>query len=163
MSIPVVIDTDPGIDDSMAILLALASREIDVVGITAVMGNGGVENTARNAAKTCAVAERTDVEIGIGASQPLVRPYCGQGVRMHGPDGLGGTGLGQGMPLPTAHALDLLYRLADSHAGKLVLITLGPLTNIALAVQARPSFVSKIRGVVCMGGAACLRGRVSQG
>jgi purine nucleosidase len=161
MSIPVVIDTDPGIDDSMAILLALASPEIDVVGITTVMGNGGVEHTARNAATICAVAGRPDIPIGIGASQPLVRPYHGQGARIHGPDGLGGTGLGLSTPVPTEPALALLYRWADAYAGDLVLITLGPLTNIALAVQARSSFASKIRRVVCMGGAARLRGNVT--
>jgi len=161
MSIPVVIDTDPGIDDSLAILLALASPEVDVVGITTVMGNGGVKNTARNAATICAVAGRTDIPIGIGADQPLVRPYHGQGAGIHGADGLGGTGLGQAMPVPTEPALTLLYRCADSYDGELVLITLGPLTNIALAVQARSSFVAKIRRVVCMGGAARLQGNAT--
>jgi len=88
----VIIDTDPGIDDTMAIMLALASPELRVEGLTTVRGNVGVEQCARNALTILEIAGHADIPVAVGADKPLARPYHGHGSTVHGQDGLGETG-----------------------------------------------------------------------
>jgi purine nucleosidase len=159
----ILIDTDPGIDDAMAILLALASPKVQVEGVTVVFGNGGDVNLlARNALAILELAGRGDIPVAVGAANPLVRPYHGRGSTVHGDNGLGGVEL----PAPVASpiAQDAAHFIIDTclaSPGEITLVTLGPLTNIALALRIRPDLPRYVRRLVMMGGAIAAAGNVS--
>lgn len=131
----ILFDTDPGVDDAMALLFALRSPELEVVGVTTVYGNAQVEQTTRNALCVLEVAGRTDILVASGAARPLVRAYRGKRSHIHGEDALGNTFL----PPPSTR----------------------PLTNLALAARLEPRVVPAVRPVIVMGGAAFVPGRVS--
>jgi pyrimidine-specific ribonucleoside hydrolase len=149
---PVIIDTDPGIDDAIAILLALASPELDVLGLTTVAGNTTLHNTTANAIRVLDLAGRHDIPVAAGADRPLIRtPWHAEDV--HGADGLGGADLpaAQRQPIRT-HAVDFIAGQLHASPVPVTLITIGPLTNIALLLALHPAAASRIGHVVMMGG-----------
>ncbi len=148
----VVIDTDPGVDDAVAILLALASPELEVVGITTVNGNVAVDLTTTNARRLLQLAQAAHVPIGAGAAVPLGGPVE-HAAQVHGDDGLGDLLWDEPTIATDARdAVDLISDLADE--GPLTLIAIGPLTNLAELVRRRPDTVAKLERVVIMGGAS---------
>ncbi|TFL18279.1 nucleoside hydrolase [Jannaschia formosa] len=150
----IIIDTDPGQDDAVAILLALASPEIEVLGITAVAGNVPLDLTARNARIVCELAGRTDVPVHAGCDRPLARDLV-TAEHVHGKTGLDGADLPDPqMPLAEGHAVDFLIEtLRAEPEGSVTLCPLGPLTNVATALQRAPDIAPRIGRIVLMGGA----------
>lgn len=152
------IDTDMGSDDAVALIMALQADDIDVVGISALSGNVPLKQAAMNAryvAELCG----SDVPVFAGAEKPLLRAYV-DATWFHGEDGLSGYS-GQPVKLPeNSHGVDALIE-ASKQYDDLVLVTLGPLTNIALAVARDPDIVNRISRCVVMGGAACTYGNVT--
>ncbi len=150
----IIIDTDPGQDDAVAILLALASPEdIDVLGITCVAGNVPLELTVRNARIVCELAGKTDVKIFAGCDRPLGRALV-TAEHVHGKTGLDGPVLPEPtMPIAEGHAVDFIIDMLREHApGTVTLCPLGPLTNIATALQKAPDIAGRIAKIVLMGG-----------
>ena len=149
----IIIDTDPGQDDAVAILLALASPELEVLGITAVAGNVPLALTEKNARKICELAGRPEVKVFAGATRPMVRSLV-TAEDVHGKTGLDGPELPEpGMPLQEQHAVDFIVEtLMREQGGSVTLCPLGPLTNIALALEREPDIVPRIREIVLMGG-----------
>ncbi|MEL7097789.1 MAG: nucleoside hydrolase [Pseudomonadota bacterium] len=151
----IIIDTDPGQDDAVAILLALASPdEIDVLGITAVAGNVPLELTAKNARIVCELAGRPDVKVYAGCDRPMGRDLV-TAEHVHGKTGLDGPTLPDpAMPLQDQHAVDyIIDTLRTEPSGTVTLCPLGPLTNIAAALQRAPDIATRIQQIVLMGGA----------
>ncbi|ABA79074.1 nucleoside hydrolase [Rhodobacter sphaeroides] len=150
----IIIDTDPGQDDAVAILLALASPELEVLGITAVAGNVPLRLTERNARILCEIAGRTDIPVFAGCDAPLARPLV-TAEHVHGKTGLDGPALPDPtLPLQERHAVDyLIETLRSEPAGSITLCPLGPLTNIAAMLQRAPDVAPRIREIVLMGGA----------
>jgi purine nucleosidase len=151
----IIIDTDPGQDDAAAIMLALGSPdEIDVLGITTVAGNVPLARTAKNARIVCEFAGRPDVKVYAGAERPLKRkPVSAEYV--HGETGLNGPELFEpSMPLQAGNGIDFIIdTLRREPKGTVTLATLGPLTNIALALTKAPDIAGNIQQIVMMGGA----------
>jgi len=149
----IIIDTDPGQDDAVAILLALASPELDVLGITAVAGNVPLSLTQLNARKICELAGRPQTRVFAGASRPMVRPLV-TAENVHGKTGLDGPVLPEpAMPLQDRHAVDFIVEtLMAEEAGSVTLCPLGPLTNIGLALVREPRIAGRIGEIVLMGG-----------
>jgi len=149
----IIIDTDPGQDDAVAILLALASPELEVLGITAVAGNVPLEWTQKNARKVCELAGRPDIRVFAGAAQPLQRALV-TAEYIHGNTGLDGPVLPEPkMALQTPHAVDFLVEeIKRQPPGSVTLCTLGALTNVALALQRAPEIAPRIQQIVLMGG-----------
>lgn len=158
--IPVLIDTDPGVDDALALLMAFDDPAHEVVGLTIAAGNVGLAHTVANALKLCEVA-CVDVPVFPGADRPLLHAAEDAGY-VHGRDGFGDTGY---VPASRAaedeHAALAILRLSHAHAGRLLLVALGPLTNLALALRLDPSLPGRIARLVVMGGAVTGRGNVS--
>ncbi|WP_282051759.1 nucleoside hydrolase [Phaeobacter inhibens] len=151
----IIIDTDPGQDDAVAILLALASpQEIDLLGITCVAGNVPLALTQTNARRVCEVAGRPDVAVHAGCDAPLQRPLI-TAEHVHGKTGLDGPELWDPtMPLAAAHGVDFIIdSLRREAPGTVTLCPLGPLTNIAAAFQKAPDIVDRVQEIVLMGGA----------
>ncbi|WP_127599858.1 nucleoside hydrolase [Nitratireductor alexandrii] len=149
----IIIDTDPGQDDAIAILLALASPELDVLGITAVAGNVPLALTEKNTRKICELAGRPDTKVFAGAIRPLVRGLV-TAEHVHGRTGLDGPDLPEPtMALQDRYAVDFIVdTLMAEEAGQVTLCPLGPLTNIALALIREPRIAPRIREIVLMGG-----------
>jgi inosine-uridine nucleoside N-ribohydrolase len=148
----VIVDTDPGTDDALAILLALNSPELDVKALTVVAGNVVVEQGLENALKLVSLAGRCDVLVARGASHPLVQKLV-TAEFFHGANGLGNVEL----PAPvcqadTSFAPDLIIKLIHQYPHEITLIPVGPLTNIALALRKDPSIIPLVKEVVLMGG-----------
>ena len=151
----IIIDTDPGQDDAVAILLALASpKEIDVLGLTAVAGNVPLALTERNARIVCELAGRTDIPVFAGCDAPLTRKLQ-TAEHVHGKTGLDGPQLPEPtMALQPGHAVDFIVQtLRDEPEGSVSLCPIGPLTNIASAFQAAPDIVPRVQEIILMGGA----------
>jgi purine nucleosidase len=153
MPLPIIIDTDPGQDDAVAILLALASPEIEVLGITAVAGNVPLERTVRNARIICELAGRRDITICAGADRPLMRDLV-TAEYVHGKTGIDGPTLPEPtMPIDPRHGVDFIIEtLMTREPGTVTLCPLGPLTNIALALSREPRIAERVRAIVLMGG-----------
>ena len=149
----IIIDTDPGQDDAVAILLALASPELEVLGITAVAGNVPLRLTEKNARKICELAGKPETKVFAGAIRPLVRPLR-TAEEVHGKTGLNGPDLPEPkMPLQEQHAVDFIVEtLMREKEGTVTLCPLGPLTNIALALIREPKIAPRIKHIVLMGG-----------
>jgi purine nucleosidase len=148
---PYLIDCDTGIDDALALLYACASPEIDLVGVTCVAGNVEARQVAENTRAVLELAGRGDVEVALGREVPLVRPLE-TAPEAHGPRGLGYAELPSATrPLSERHAADVIADAARGHAGTLTLVTLGPLTNLAMAVMRDPQLPTRVRWVL-MGG-----------
>ncbi len=150
----IIIDTDPGQDDAVAILLALASPEINVLGITAVAGNVPLALTQKNARIVCELAGRRDVPVFAGCDRPLAHELV-TAEHVHGKTGLDGPDLPDPtMPLQDAHAVDFIIDTVRRRpAGSVTLCPLGPLTNIATAFQRAPDIIDRVQEIVLMGGA----------
>ncbi|UWQ80722.1 nucleoside hydrolase [Leisingera sp. S132] len=151
----IIIDTDPGQDDAVAILLALASPEdLDLLGITCVAGNVPLELTSKNARIVCEAAARPDVPVFAGSAAPLARPLI-TAEHVHGQTGLDGPDLWEpAMPLAEGHGVDFIIETLRSHeSGTVTLCTLGPLTNIAAAFTTAPDIIPRVQEIVMMGGA----------
>jgi purine nucleosidase len=148
----VAIDTDPGVDDAVAILLALASPELEVVALTTVVGNVALAQTTLNARRLLDLAGRRDVAVAAGCADPLAGPSGYEG-EVHGRDGLGDLVWPDPQtPLADEHAADALWRLAQ--AGPLTIVAIGPLTNLAVLLERHPEAASVVERVVIMGGAS---------
>jgi len=158
MTRKIIIDTDPGQDDAVAILLALASPELDVLGITAVAGNVPLPLTEKNAQIVCELAGRPDIKIFAGCDAPLERPLV-TAEYVHGKTGLDGPTLPDPtMGLQTQHAVDFIIEtLRAAPPDTVTLCPLGPLTNIATAFQKAPDIIDRVQEVVLMGG-GCFEG-----
>ena len=149
---PLIIDCDPGKDDAVALLLAFASPEFDLLAITTVAGNVALDLTARNALRICEVAGRGDMAVHAGCPRPILKPLD-TAVRVHGADGLAGADLPEPvMALRPAHAVDFLVDRLMASDGEITLAALGPLTNLALAMVKQPEIIPRIREIVLMGG-----------
>jgi purine nucleosidase len=150
----IIIDTDPGQDDAVAILLALASPELEVLGITAVAGNVPLALTQKNARIVCELAGRSDMAVYAGCDAPLVRKLV-TAEHVHGKTGLDGPQLADPvMPLQADHAVDyIIDTLRSAPSGTITLCPLGPLTNIAQAFRKAPDIIERVQEIVLMGGA----------
>jgi inosine-uridine nucleoside N-ribohydrolase len=149
--IPVLIDCDPGQDDAIALLLALASPEIDVVGVTTVAGNQTLEKTTRNALSVLELAGRSDVPVAAGAERPLARELV-TAADAHGETGLDGPDLPAPRATASFDAVDFLAEQAARVPAR-TLIALGPLTNVALLLARHPAEAARLERIVLMGGA----------
>jgi purine nucleosidase len=152
---PIILDCDPGIDDALAIVFACAHPGLALRGITTVAGNLDLERTTANALSVCEFIGRPDVPVAAGSPRPLLRPLPGGGQQVHGETGLGCARL----PAPRgrasdAHAVDFLIEQVRATPGRITLVAIGPLTNVALAVRRYPPLVSEVAGLVIMGGSA---------
>ncbi len=152
---PIIIDTDPGQDDAVAILMALASPELEVVGITTVAGNVPQPLVTENALRLVELAGRPDVPVYAGARRPLLRPLV-TAEEVHGPTGLDGADLPPPRTAPAdGHAVDFIVEACRRAEGEgITLCPIGPLTNLALALVKEPDIVEGIREIVVMGGAS---------
>jgi purine nucleosidase len=159
-TLPVIIDTDGGIDDALAILLALR-LPVDLRAITTVAGNVGVEQATDNTLLTLEQAGRGDVLVAQGLARPLLGG-ASHARDVHGQDGLGNVRLSRPHLSPGGeHAVDAIVRCARSAPGELTLITIGPLSNLAVAALLEPHLPRLLRRVVAMGGAARAPGNVT--
>ncbi len=158
---PLLIDTDPGVDDALALLMAFADDRHDVVGLSIAAGNVGLVHTVRNALKLCEVAGREDIPVFAGCAAPLLHPTL-DAAFVHGQDGFGDTGYAPATRAAEAeHAANAIVRLSHEHAGKLLLVALGPLTNLALALKLDPTLPERIDRCVVMGGAVTGHGNMT--
>lgn len=160
-ALPVFLDCDTGIDDSLALAYLLRSPLVDLVGISTVSGNTDARQAAVNSLGLLALDGRTDVPVAIGAHHFLEEEYAGGSPHVHGDDGIGGVALPAGAAPVDEDPADLLLRLAREHEGELRLVAIGPLTNIALALRRHPEIASLVHSVTVMGGAALVPGNVS--
>jgi inosine-uridine nucleoside N-ribohydrolase len=153
MTTPILIDCDPGHDDAMALLLALASPEVKLLGVTTVAGNQTLEKTTANALRVLEFARRGDVPVAAGANRPLVRaPFVA--AHVHGETGLDGPDLppAAGRPIPE-HAVDFIAERALAADRPVTLVAIGPLTNVALLLARHPDGAAHLDRIVLMGGA----------
>ncbi len=151
--IPLLVDCDPGLDDAVALLLALASPEVEVLGITTVAGNQTVEKTTRNALQVLELGGRPEIPVAVGAARPLVGQLV-VAADAHGESGLDGPSLPEPKIEPVgAPAVDFLAERLQRADGPVTLVALGPLTNVALLLAHEPDAAERIRRIVLMGGA----------
>ena len=147
-----IIDCDTGIDDSLALLYALASPDAEVLAVTSTAGNIGARQVATNNLALLALCDRPDIEVALGREVPLVRPLM-IAPETHGPRGVGYAELPEPtQPLSTRHSADLIIEEARRAPGEISLITLGPLTNLAVALVREPELPRLLRGLVMMAG-----------
>jgi purine nucleosidase len=148
-----ILDVDTGIDDSLAILYAAASPNVELVAVTCVFGNVEARQVAINTLAVLELAGRTDVEVALGQEAPLVRALETT-PETHGPHGIGYAELPPAArPLSERHAVDLLVDVVRCRPGEIDLVTLGPLTNLAMALEREPALPRLLRGYTLMGGA----------
>lgn len=164
MSRRVIFDTDPGVDDAMALFFLLRSPELALEAVTTVFGNVDVEQTTRNAQILLDVAGRSDIPVAQGAGRPLMPNRQRQlgGAVVHGDNGLGGAEL----PPPSRaagplRAAELIVERVMASPGEITLIAVGPLTNVALATCLEPRIAERVRELIVMGGAATVPGNVT--
>jgi len=153
MAVPLLIDCDPGHDDAMALLLALASPEVELLGVSAVAGNQTLERTTANALRVLEFVDRGDIPVAAGAPRPLVRELH-VAADVHGETGLDGPDLPppSGAPVPE-HAVEFLARRLRHAPAPVTLVPIGPLTNVALLLAEHPEAAERIERIVLMGGA----------
>ena len=163
MPIPVLIDTDPGVDDAVALWWALTSPGLDVVALTAVHGNVDVDLAAANAGRVVHAAGRPDVPFAVGEAGPIApAPVTDHPVWVHGRDGLGEAGIPPAPVVPVAEpAVALLRRLVDERPGELAVVTLGPLSNVARVLAEDPTWASRVARLVVMAGSVGLGGNAT--
>ena len=158
----IIIDTDPGIDDAMAIFYALASPELEVVGLTTVFGNAHTETCTVNALRLLEIAGRSDIPVAAGARRPLATDFRGPADFVHGVDGQGDAQLGAPTTAPIAlDAAHFIVQQVMAAPGEITLVPIGPLTNIALALLLEPDLAANMAGMVLMGGNAFCGGNAS--
>lgn len=159
----ILIDCDTGIDDSLAILYALRQPKFDILGFTTACGNTGAVQAAENTLRLLKLAGREgEIPVSIGENAPLNGVWDGPVVNVHGPNGIGGVELPPSAQKPVEErACDFIVRLARENPGELTLVTLGRMTNVALALQKEPELPRLVRGIVAMGGTYHAPGNVS--
>ncbi|MDB5538142.1 MAG: nucleoside hydrolase [Devosia sp.] len=156
----VIIDTDPGLDDAVAILFALNSRRFDVLGLTSVAGNIGINITTKNAGRLLALLDRESIPVITGAAAPLARKGIEE-AGIHGNDGLGGVVLPEPLAKPHGYApFWMAEQLRANHAGSVDILALGPLTNIALLLRDHADAARRIGSLIVMGGVVHDKGNV---
>jgi inosine-uridine nucleoside N-ribohydrolase len=162
MTMKIIIDTDPGVDDAMAILFALRSPELKIVGLTTVFGNAPVPVTSLNALRLMELESHEQIPVAKGAGHSLMSESHLSPTMIHGEDGLGNLFLPppEGEPI-SIHAAQYIVETVLSNPGEITLVPVGPLTNIALALTLEPGIAEKVNGVVIMGGAAWTGGNIS--
>jgi purine nucleosidase len=149
----IIIDTDPGVDDALTFLLALASPEIQPEALTVTQGNVTVEKGTRNALAVLEMLNASHIPVAQGTSLPMVGPLLASDI-VHGGSGLGEANLPEPMTKPVSqHAIDYLIERFLAEPGKISLFAIGPLTNVALAIRKEPRFAEAVRELVIMGGA----------
>lgn len=158
----IIIDTDPGVDDTMAIFFALQSPDLDVVGLTTIFGNVHTALATTNALRLLEIAGRSDIPVAHGADDPLVVPFGGPVPFVHGDDGQGNAFLPppKGKPLGIPAARFIVEQVMAA-PGEVTLVPVGPLTNIALALRLEPRIAEAVREVVLMGGNALCPGNAT--
>jgi inosine-uridine nucleoside N-ribohydrolase len=151
----IIIDTDPGVDDAMAIFLALRSPELETIGLTTVFGNVHTTLATVNALRLLEIAGRSEIPVAVGADAPLSRPYGGPVAFIHGEDGQGNVNLppasGRAIAQPAA---EFMVEQILNAPDQITLVPIGPLTNLALALHLEPRIAGLVREVVLMGGNA---------
>ncbi|XP_059443054.1 uridine nucleosidase 1-like isoform X2 [Corylus avellana] len=157
-----IIDTDPGIDDSIAILMAFQSPELEILGLTTIFGNVTTEDATRNALLLCEIAGFPGVPVAEGSSEPLKRGRPPAAYFIHGSDGLGNAFL----PPPEVKKIEMsgsefMVDKVSECPGEVSILALGPLTNLALAIKRDSSFVSKVKNIVILGGAFLVLGNIN--
>jgi purine nucleosidase len=156
-----ILDVDTGIDDSLALLYVAASPDAEIVAVTCVSGNTDGAQVAMNTRAVLELAGRTDVEVALGREVPLVR-QLETTPETHGPQGLGHAVLPPpSRPLSDRHAVDLIVDEVRKRPGEIVLVTLGPLTNLALALDKEPNLPRLLKGYTLMGGAYGVSGNTT--
>lgn len=159
---PVYFDCDTGIDDALALVYLMASPEITLAGIGTVSGNIDAERAATNTLDLLALGGMDDVPVAIGAMNPLATTFSGGVPHIHGHNGIGDVELPHTGRAPEAEsAAEMLVRLARQYPGELDVIAIGPLTNLALALELDPGIAQLVREVTIMGGAALVPGNLS--
>ena len=162
MTEKIIIDTDPGIDDTLAIFYALESGVFDIVGLTTIFGNVDTKLATQNALRLLEIAECTDIPVAQGAVTPLIQPFQGPVPHIHGEDGQGNCQLAPPIGKPIGlTAAQFIVEQVMAQPGEITLVPIGPLTNIALALHLQPEIVNKVKQVVLMGGAALVPGNVN--
>ncbi|ESQ52257.1 hypothetical protein EUTSA_v10016893mg [Eutrema salsugineum] len=157
-----IIDTDPGIDDSMAILMAFQTPELEILGLTTVFGNVSTQDATRNALLLCEIAGFPDVPVAEGCSEPVKGGIPRVADFVHGTNGLGDVSV----PLPSSEkceksAAEFLVEKVSEYPGEVTILALGPLTNLAIAIKRDSSFASKVKKIVILGGAFFALGNVN--
>lgn len=162
MAEPVIYDTDPGIDDAIALHVLLGSPELDVVALTSVFGNVETDVATANAQILLDAGERADIPVAAGASAPLTGRFKGPAAFVHGDNGLGDIALPEPSRAPIGEpAHELICRLCAERPGEMTILAVGPLTNLALALRHDPSVATNAGRVVIMGGNAYCAGNAS--
>jgi inosine-uridine nucleoside N-ribohydrolase len=157
---PVIIDVDTGVDDAIALALAV-ELGINLLGVTTVAGNVPIDAATQNTSDVLAYLGRTDVPVHRGASRPLTATYQ-DATHVHGGNGLGGVELPVSpRPVEVLPGPAFILQSAEAHTGELVIVTLGPLTNLAIALNVRPDLVDQVARLVVMGGAFFVPGNVT--
>lgn len=148
----ILIDTDPGMDDTLAIILAAKSKAVELLGISSVAGNYPIEVTTKNALKTLELIKRTDIPVARGMGKPLARPLA-KDPFSHGSDGQAEAHLPEPATQPAnKHGIDQIIDVVRTNPGEVTVITLGPLTNLAMAFMKEPAIVPLVKEVVCIAG-----------
>lgn len=153
--LPVLIDCDPGHDDAMAILWALASEKLELLAVTTVTGNSSLEKVTNNAVKVLTKAGVLNIPVARGMAEPLVRDLIGDqfGTQVHGESGLGGPKLPEnGFEISELSAVEMIIRVLEETETPVALIAIGPLTNVAMALKLRPDLKARIKVISLMGG-----------
>lgn len=162
MSRKLIIDTDPGVDDAMAIFTALASSELDVVALTTIFGNAAIEVTTHNACVLLETAGRGDIPVARGEAAPIAGPYLGPVPHVHGDNGLGDADLSAAVASAVdGSAAELIASIVRADPGAVTLLALGPLTNLAALLERHPDVVDLVAEVVVMGGNALVPGNAT--
>jgi inosine-uridine nucleoside N-ribohydrolase len=162
VSSKILIDTDPGIDDTMAIFYALESPELDVVGITTVFGNASTSTCTTNALRLLEIANRSDIPVSAGAERSLAAPFAGGAHWVHGADGQGNTNLAEPALIPTGQrAAEFIIEAVTRSPGEITIVAMAPLTNLALALLLQADLDAAIKEIVLMGGNAFMEGNAS--
>ena len=160
----IILDCDPGHDDAVAIMLASAHDDIDILGITCVAGNATLENTKKNALKVCSLIGKINIPIYSGASKPLIYDLV-TAEHVHGKSGLDTDGapisISDGYEIEKLNAVDFIINTCHQQSEPIYLCPLGPLTNIAMAISKDPTIKTKIKEIVFMGGAAMCLGNIT--
>ena len=158
--IPVIFDTDPGVDDALALMLALASPEVEVLGVCSVNGNVSIDICTRNALGILALLDRSDIPVYRGADQPLVREPV-YATDVHGIEGMGAVVLPASRVTAKENASAFLVAQLTHRPNEVTVIAVGPLTNLALAEKISPGVLKKARRIIAMGGAIVAPGNAS--